>query len=75
MTANKGLIRYLKYTCSDFLYLVGISPANTAAALAAIRLLRQESERVSNLQNNALRLRSMFKEQGGMWESIVLEHL
>ena len=35
----RAMVEYLKYTAPGFVYSVGISPANAAAALAAIRLL------------------------------------
>ncbi|MFC1607331.1 aminotransferase class I/II-fold pyridoxal phosphate-dependent enzyme [Candidatus Latescibacterota bacterium] len=47
------LIKYLKYTTPGFVYSVGITPPNAAAALAAIRLLRKEPERVKRLRYRA----------------------
>lgn len=49
----KALIEYLKYTAPGFVYSVGISPVNAAAALAAIRLLKGEPERVTRLHERA----------------------
>lgn len=40
------VIEYLKYTAPGFVHSVGLSPPNAAAALAALRLLRQEPQRV-----------------------------
>ena len=43
----------LKYFAPGLiLYSAGISPANTAAALAALRLLKEEPDRVRRLQEN-----------------------
>ncbi|NEP00101.1 MAG: aminotransferase class I/II-fold pyridoxal phosphate-dependent enzyme [Symploca sp. SIO2E9] len=47
------LIKYLKYTAPGFVYSVGISPPNTASALASIRLLKAEPERVTRLHQTA----------------------
>jgi 8-amino-7-oxononanoate synthase len=47
------LVAYLKYTAPGFVFSVGMSPANTAAALAALRLLRAEPERVAKLSDRA----------------------
>ena len=53
IAGSKALIEYLKYTAPGFVYSVGISPPNAAAALAAIRLLKAQPERVQKLQENA----------------------
>ncbi|MEM7760585.1 MAG: aminotransferase class I/II-fold pyridoxal phosphate-dependent enzyme, partial [Cyanobacteria bacterium P01_A01_bin.40] len=47
------LIEYLKYTAPGFVFSVGMSPANTTAALAAIRLLKSQPERAIKLQSRA----------------------
>lgn len=41
----REVIEYLKFTAPGFVYSVGLPPSNAAAALASIRLLRQEPER------------------------------
>jgi len=46
----RELVEYLKYTAPALVYSDGISPASAAAALAALRLLQQEPERVAQLQ-------------------------
>lgn len=53
IAGRKALIDYLKYTAPGFLYSVGISPSNAAAALEAMRIFRSEPERVQKLQRNA----------------------
>ena len=45
----KAVVEYLKYTAPGFVYSVGISPPNAAAALASLRLLEAEPERVARL--------------------------
>jgi 8-amino-7-oxononanoate synthase/acyl carrier protein len=49
----RELVEYLKYTAPGFVYSVGMSPPNAAAALAAVQLLEDEPERVTRLQSNA----------------------
>ncbi|WP_250121429.1 aminotransferase class I/II-fold pyridoxal phosphate-dependent enzyme [Chroococcidiopsis sp. CCMEE 29] len=49
----KAVVEYLKYTAPGFVYSVGLSPANAAAALAAIRLLEAEPERVARLRDRS----------------------
>ena len=58
------LIQYLKYTAPGFVFSVGMSPANTAAALASIRLLKSEPERAIDLQNRAKFCLDLAKSKG-----------
>nr|VFJ66403.1 MAG: 8-amino-7-oxononanoate synthase [Candidatus Kentron sp. FM]VFJ66486.1 MAG: 8-amino-7-oxononanoate synthase [Candidatus Kentron sp. FM]VFK16281.1 MAG: 8-amino-7-oxononanoate synthase [Candidatus Kentron sp. FM] len=58
------LIEYLKYTAPGFLYSVGITPANAAAALAALEILRQEPERLERLHRNARLFLEAAKARG-----------
>lgn len=65
VAGKKQLIELLQHFCPGLLlYSTGISPANTAAALAAVRLTRSEPERVQRLQHNALRFKQMAEERG-----------
>ena len=49
----KAVVEYLKYTAPGFVYSVGMSPPNAAAALAAIRMLEREPQRIKRLQQNS----------------------
>ena len=64
MAADKELIGYLKYTVPGFVYSVGMTPANAAAALAAIRLMRKEPERLERLQGNSRLFLKLAKKHG-----------
>ncbi|WP_164838689.1 aminotransferase class I/II-fold pyridoxal phosphate-dependent enzyme [Legionella sainthelensi] len=57
------LIENLKYTAAGFVYSAGISPANTAAALAAIEVMQKEPQRVDLLHDRHNLLLSLLKEQ------------
>ena len=61
---SAALIEYLKYTAPGFVYSVGITPPNAAAAVAALRLLEAEPERVSRVRANADRFRTLAREAG-----------
>jgi len=50
IAGSAELVEYLKYTAPGFVYSVGLSPPNAAAALAALTLLRREPERVARLR-------------------------
>jgi 8-amino-7-oxononanoate synthase len=58
------LIEYLQYTAPGFVYATGISPSSAAAALAAIRLLDQEPQRVARVQENSRLFLSLAKQRG-----------
>ena len=64
MAGGAELIEYLRYTAPGFVYETGLSPANAAAALAALRILRAEPERVANLQANSRLLTTLAKQRG-----------
>lgn len=51
--ARSDIVKYLKYTAPGFVFSVGMAPANAAAALEALRILRREPERVRQLHENA----------------------
>jgi len=53
IAGTKELVEYLKFTSPGFVYSVGLSPANAAAALAALRVLEDEPERVAKVQHNS----------------------
>lgn len=52
IAGNKELIHYLRYSTPAFIYSVGITPANAAAALRSIQLLQKEPERALQAQEN-----------------------
>jgi 8-amino-7-oxononanoate synthase/acyl carrier protein len=60
----RAMVEYLKYTAPGFVYSVGISPANAAAALAAIRLLKDEPERVAWLHERARLFLTLARARG-----------
>lgn len=60
----RALIEYLKYTAPGFVYSVGMTPANAAAALAAVRLLEAEPERVTRLHQLARELWEQARARG-----------
>lgn len=53
LAGSHPLIHYLRYSLPGFLYTTGMSPANTAASLAALRILQREPWRVHELQRRA----------------------
>ncbi len=53
IAGRKELVEYLKYTAPGFVFSVGLSPTNTAAALASLKLLQEEPARVARLHEAA----------------------
>ena len=64
IAGDAALIEYLRYTVPGFVYSVGISPANTAAALAAIRILTEEPERARKIRERASFFLELAREKG-----------
>ncbi|MFY7968492.1 MAG: aminotransferase class I/II-fold pyridoxal phosphate-dependent enzyme, partial [Pirellulaceae bacterium] len=53
IAAKHELIELLKYTTPGFVFSVGLSPPNAAAALESLRVLQDEPQRVTKLRENA----------------------
>lgn len=64
ISGRKPMIEYLRYTTPGFVFSAAISPAATAAALGALRVLKREPERVERLQANSALFLKLAKEAG-----------
>ena len=64
VAGSKALVQYLKYTAPGFIYSVGISPANAAAALEALKQLQAHPEKVQRLHERARLFLKLAKEKG-----------
>ncbi|WP_078560959.1 aminotransferase class I/II-fold pyridoxal phosphate-dependent enzyme [Streptomyces sp. AA4] len=53
LAGSARTVRWLRYSLPGFVYSVGITPANAAASLAALRVLREEPERLLRLRGNS----------------------
>jgi 8-amino-7-oxononanoate synthase len=60
----REMIEYLKYTSPGFVYSVGLSPPNAAAALASLNVLQNEPQRVARLQARASLFLQLARERG-----------
>ena len=58
------LVEYLKYTAPGFVYSVGISPPNAAAALASLMVLQRQPQRVDLLHELSALFLKLAKEKG-----------
>ncbi|REK12472.1 MAG: aminotransferase class I/II-fold pyridoxal phosphate-dependent enzyme [Planctomycetota bacterium] len=64
IAGNHALIEYLKYTAPGFLFAAGMTPSNTAAALAALRVLEAEPQRVARLHDRSELFLKLARERG-----------
>lgn len=64
IAGSRALVEYLKYTSPGFVYSVGITPSNAAAALTALRLLDAEPQRVARLRERATRFLALCRAAG-----------
>ena len=58
------LVEYLKCTAPGFIFSVGLPPANAAASLAALKVLKREPQRVTGLLDNSKLFLELAHEQG-----------
>jgi len=64
IAGSAALVEYLKYTSPGFVFSVGMTPANAAAAVAALHKLEAEPERVARLHDRAARFLALCREAG-----------
>jgi 8-amino-7-oxononanoate synthase len=64
IAGSQAMVEYLKYTAPGFVFSAGISPANTAAALASVELLRESNQPVVLLQAQSRRFLTLCRERG-----------
>jgi len=64
IAGNAALIDYLKRCVPGFVFSVGMAPSAAAAALAALRILEAEPERVARLNRNAALFLGLLRNGG-----------
>ncbi|MFB6754816.1 aminotransferase class I/II-fold pyridoxal phosphate-dependent enzyme [Streptomyces sp. NPDC056353] len=64
IAARRPIIEYLKFTAPLHIFSTGISPANAAAALEALRVVQDEPERVARVQELAEFFRAGARARG-----------
>ena len=64
IAGEKALIEYLKYTAPGFVFANGLPPTNAAAALASIKLLEEDPDRVARLAANSKLFLNLARERG-----------
>ncbi|MEU9144220.1 aminotransferase class I/II-fold pyridoxal phosphate-dependent enzyme [Streptomyces sp. NPDC048349] len=64
VAGSRSVIEYLRYTVPGFVFSAGMTPADAAACLTAVRVLRDEPERVARLAENATLFVRLAREAG-----------
>jgi len=64
LAGREILIQYLKYTTPAFVFATAVSPANAAAALEAIRVIRDEPDRPARLRDRSRLFLKLAAESG-----------
>jgi len=64
IAGDSGLIEYMRYLCPGLIFSVGLSPADTAAAMAALDILEREPHRPKRLRERARFFRQVARENG-----------
>ena len=64
IAGSRDIVQYLKYTAPGFVYSVGMSPANAAAALSSLHQLIAHPNRVAQLQRNGRRFAALAGQHG-----------
>ncbi len=64
IAGNTELIDTLRYAAPGFVFSVGLPPAMTAAALAALRVIKREPERIARLHKNGAMFLAEAKARG-----------
>jgi 8-amino-7-oxononanoate synthase len=64
IAGSLALIDFLRYLAPGFIFSVGLSPPDTAAALAALDILEREPERARTLRDKSHLFRQMARDYG-----------
>lgn len=62
VAGSKILIDYLRNRAATWIYTTGLSPADTASALEAIKIIEKEPQRRAKLWKNVNSLKEIFKD-------------
>lgn len=67
VAGSKQLIEFLKNRAASWIYTTGLTPADTAAALTAIKIVQQEPERRLKLWQNVETLINLLETENQQW--------
>jgi 8-amino-7-oxononanoate synthase len=64
ISGTKALVEYLRYTAPGFVFAAAMPPASAGAALASLRLLEAEPQRVARLKENSRLFLALARQHG-----------
>ncbi len=64
IAGDEDVIHYIQHNARSLIFSASLPPANTAAALAALEVMREEPERIERVNRNADKMRRGFQELG-----------
>ena len=64
IAGSSSLVEFLKYTAPGFVFSVGLPASAAAAALASIKIMETQPERVARLRENARLFQTLAKQRG-----------
>ncbi len=64
IAGERALVEHLKYAAPGFVYSVGISPPQAAAALTALQIMLEEPERVERLRERSTYFLALAQQSG-----------
>ena len=64
IAGDEPVVHYIKHFARSLIFSASIPPANAAAALAALAIMRREPERIARVNQNAEKMRKGFRELG-----------
>jgi 8-amino-7-oxononanoate synthase len=64
IAGDEYVVHYIKHHARSMIFSASIPPANTAAALAALAVMREEPERIVRLNQIAARMRDSYRQLG-----------
>ena len=67
VAGSKSLIEFLKNRAPSWIYTTGLSPADTAAALTAVKIVQQEPEIRLKLWQNLKTLTDLLENKNNQW--------
>ena len=64
IAGDEDVVHYIKHHARSMIFSASIPPSNTAAALAALAVMREEPERIARLNQIGARMREGYRQLG-----------